>query len=495
VRSARLAGAGAVLAGPTVLAFWSGGYFDQPRLWAALGACALLALAAVVAPLPRHRATWLAVGALAALAAWTWLSAGWAPLEGEAIDDAQRVALYAVGLLAAVMLLGALPRAVEPALALGTLVVTGYGLAGRLLPGIVHEAASRSALGRLEQPLTYWNASGALAGLGMVLCVRLAGDPSRRPGMRAAALAATVPLGLGVALSFSRGALVALAVALGVLIVLAPTRAQRRAIALAVGLALVAALVGAELGGVRALVGTLGRREAEGAVMLALLAALMGAAALLALRPPPVGDLGRPPLRVVAVGAVLVLAAGAVAASGGRPSQRTPAAGATAARLASADSNRYGYWRVALGSWSAHPLAGVGASGFRVEWRRERTVADPARDAHSLPLETLAELGLVGFALLAAWAAGIAHAASAAWRAAPAAAAGPAAALVLWAVHACLDWDWEMPALTLVALALAAALLAQAEALSAPAVPAGSGSGTHARRARRAPDRPPEPSD
>jgi O-Antigen ligase len=490
VRSARLAGAGALLAGPTVLAFWSGGFFDQPRLWAALGACALLALAAVVAPLPRRRGTWLAVGALAALAAWTWLSAGWAPLTGDALDDAQRVALYAVGFLAAVMLLGAAPRAVEPALALGALVVTGYGLAGRLLPGIVHEAASRSALGRLEQPLTYWNAMGALAGLGMVLCVRLAGDPSRRPGMRAAALAGAVPLGLGVALSFSRGALVALAVALGVLLVLAPTRAQRRAIAVAVALALVAAVVGIELGGVRALVGTLGRREAEGAAMLALLAVLMGSAAVLASRPAPVGDLRRPSLRAVAVGAVLVLVAGAVAAS-----QRTPAAGATAARLASADSNRYGYWRVARRSWTEHPLAGVGASGFRVEWRRERTVADPARDAHSLPLETLAELGLVGFALLVAWAAGVVEAARAAWRAAPAAAAGPAAGLVLWAVHACLDWDWEMPALTLVALALAAALLAQAEALRAPAVPAGSGAGTRGQRARPAPDRSPAPSD
>jgi O-antigen ligase len=96
-------------------------------------------------------------------------------------------------------------------------------------------------------------------------------------------------------------------------------------------------------------------------------------------------------------------------------------------------------------------------------------VADPARDAHSLPLETLAELGLVGFALLAAWAVGVIRAAARAWRAQPAAAAGLAAALLVWAVHACLDWDWEMPALTLVALLLAAALVG----LSAPREPAG----------------------
>ena len=48
-------------------------------------------------------------------------------------------------------------------------------------------------------------------------------------------------------------------------------------------------------------------------------------------------------------------------------------------------------------------------------------------------------------------------------RADPALSAGPAAALVVWALHASLDWDWEMPALTLVAVTLAAALAAAGE--------------------------------
>ena len=61
--------------------------------------------------------------AVALLAVWAWLSTGWAPLDGVAIADAQRVALYAVALLAATLLLPALPRAVEPALGLGVLVV------------------------------------------------------------------------------------------------------------------------------------------------------------------------------------------------------------------------------------------------------------------------------------------------------------------------------------------------------------------------------------
>ena len=39
-------------------------------------------------------------------------------------------------------------------------VVIGYGMSERLLPGLLHFAGSFSAEGRLEQPLTYWNAMG-----------------------------------------------------------------------------------------------------------------------------------------------------------------------------------------------------------------------------------------------------------------------------------------------------------------------------------------------
>jgi hypothetical protein len=35
--------------------------------------------------------------------------------------------------------------------------------------------------------------------------------------------------------------------------------------------------------------------------------------------------------------------------------------------------------------------------------------------------------------------------------------------VVVWALHAGIDWHWEMPAVTLVALACAARLLALAE--------------------------------
>ena len=108
------------------------------------------------------------------------------------------------------------------------------------------------------------------------------------------------------------------------------------------------------------------------------------------------------------------------------------------------------------------PLRGVGAGNWSVYWLRERTVKDFAQDAHSLPLQTLAELGVVGALLLLAFLAGIVLSARDALRAAPAQAAGLIAGSIAYIAHAPLDWDWEMPAVTLVALVLAGAIVALA---------------------------------
>ena len=272
-----------------------------------------------------------------------------------------------------------------------------------------------------------------------------------------------MPLGLGVVLTFSRGTLIALGVGLAVLCLLAATRAQLRAAAVALAAMVVASGIGIAFEGVRTLDGSTGAREAQGAAMLVVLLLLMGAVAWLGLREPPAGRVRRPwPTALAGAGAVALVAL-ALSVAGAGPSAGTPAAGADPARLASTQSNRYAYWRVALDSFAAHPLKGVGSGGFRVEWRREREVGDPARDAHSLYLESAAELGLVGLLLLGTAIAAVTVSAVQARRRDAAASAGLIAALALWAVHAGIDWDWEMPALTLVALAFAAALTCRPE--------------------------------
>jgi hypothetical protein len=465
-KAGALLGARATLVGgPVVLAFFSGGFFDGPRDVALLVAAAVLGVLTAVTPtpelVPRCRAARIAVVSAAAYAGWIALSATWAPVSDFAGDDAERALLYAIVLTAAAIAFRdrAAARALEPLVAAGAVVVVGYGLSGRLLPGLVTQHPQASAVGRLDQPLTYWNAMGALAVIGLILCARVAGDAERPATLRAGAAAAAVPLAMGCYLSFSRGALAALGAGLLALVLLAPTRAQLRAALLVLAAGAAGALAAAASPAVRALEGSTATREREGAIVLAAALALMAGAALVARA--PLGD--RPlPLprwtRWAAPAAIVALLVVPIVAASGRQ-QAPPATGATSQRLSSLGSNRYGYWRVAIETGADHPLAGVGAGGFRVEWLEHREVSESVRDAHSLELETFAELGLVGTGLLAALLAGVAVSVRNAHRADPALAAGGAAALTAWALHSAIDWDWEMPALTLIAVVLAGALL------------------------------------
>jgi hypothetical protein len=381
------------------------------------------------------------------------------------------VILYAGVLLAATALLrdrGA-QRVVEPALAAGALIVIGYGISARLLPGLLHFQRSVSAQGRLEQPLTYWNAMGELAAIGFVLCARLAGDATRSAQLRTAAAAAAAPLGMGLYLSVSRGALFACAAGLVTLIVAAPQRVQLQSAIVAILAGALASLAAAPFGGVTELAGSTGTRERQGAITLALLVIVAIGAGLAQSKlnkRQPTGNL-KLPRRAPLIALALICAGLALAVVIGskESSSRPLSPGAT--RYATLQSNRYAYWRVALRAFGDEPLRGVGAGGWAVYWLRYRPFDEFARDAHSLPLQTLAELGLVGAALLLIFLAGASLAAWKAFAVAPALVAGPLAGFVVWLAHAPLDWDWEMPAVTLVALVLIGSLLAVGE-LTAP---------------------------
>jgi hypothetical protein len=470
-----------LLGGPTALAFFSGGYFAEPRLVAAIVAWAVVLALTVAgpAPLPRSRAGRIALLGLVLLTVWSALSVSWAPLKGPAIQSVQRLVLYTGVLLVAVGVLR-IPRAlraVEPALAGGTLVVIGYGLAGRLLPGIVELERSRSAGGRLEQPITYWNAEGALAAMGLVLCARLAGDRTRPGWMRVAAAAAAAPLGAGVYLSYSRGAIAVAVLGLIVLIAAAPSRAQVRAVAIALAAAIAAAAASALFPGVASLDGPTGDRTRDGAIALALLAALAAGAGFAIARGLAAAPAAAPRwtrrLGPVSAGLFAAVAIGLVIAGlSERPSDAELSAGADARRLTTATSYRYEYWRVALRAFGREPLTGLGAGGFRVAWLKERPVAERVRDAHSLELEFAAELGLPGVLAFLLLAGGAGAAARTAVRRAPEVAAGAAAATLAWFVHASIDWDWQLPAVTLPAVVLAGLLLSVAERPAGPAAPA-----------------------
>jgi O-antigen ligase len=386
-----------------VLCFNSGGFYDEPRTAFAIVAWAVLAgvvAFAPTAPWPATGAGRVAVLGLLGLAAWTAISALWAPLAGSAREDVVRLALYAASLPLATVAFRRreLVRALEVALAALAVVVVGYGLLGEV--GVLDLADSPAAAGRLAQPLSYWNAMGAMAALGVVLTVRVASDLTRAAPLRLGAAVATAPLAVGLYLTYSRGGIAAAAVGLLTLALLAPEAGR------------IWDRFGAH------------RRFA-----------------------------------VAALAAVSVTAAiGVVVAH----RESTPARGATAERLADVGSTRGDYWRVALDAFAAHPVGGTGTAGFRVEWLRERKISEGAVDAHSLPIETAAELGLVGLLLLGALVLGVAACATTALRRDPGLATGPVAALVVLSLHCTFDWDWELPAIGMSMLLLAGAAIAQA---------------------------------
>src|SRR5207248_951555 len=131
-----------------------------------------------------------------------------------------------------------------------------------------------------------------------------------------------------------------------------------------------------------------------------------------------VDELRIPALRAVigiAIAAVIALLVVAIVAGERRPSAN-PATGATASRLTSLQSHRYAYWKVAAGAFADHPLDGLGSGNFQVRWLAKRKFREAALDAHSLYIETAAELRIVGLAALAAWIAGVVLAASATLR-------------------------------------------------------------------------------
>jgi O-Antigen ligase len=500
MRRAVLAVAAALLLlGPTALAFRSGGYYAEPQLIAALVAWGLVLVLAVTqgSPLPRSVPGWLVLGGLALMTAWTAISIAWAPLGGPALQDVQRLVLYTGAVLLALAVLrdARALRAVEPVLAGGATVVISYGLAGRLLPGILHLAHSTSAAGRLEQPITYWNAEGALAAVGLVLSARLAGDATRPVGMRALAAAAVVPLGAGVYTSYSRGAIAVAALGLVTVAALAPSRAQLAASAAALLTAVAAAVTSALFPGVASLDGDLSSRISDGLAALAVLVVLAAIAAALtarhARRTRAVAD--EPPEwtrrlgPVTAVVAAAVLAGLVIGGLGERPSRAELSAGARPQRLASVATNRYEYWRVALKAFGAQPLRGNGAGSFRVLWLAERRIPEAVRDAHSIEFEMAAELGIVGLLALALLVSGAVSAGRRALLRDRAAAAGPCAAALAWFLHASIDWDWQLPAVSAPALLLAATLVVLSERSDVPAgQPRREPSGSSRLRAARA---------
>jgi hypothetical protein len=144
-------------------------------------------------------------------------------------------------------------------------------------------------------------------------------------------------------------------------------------------------------------------------------------------------------------------------------------------RLRSASGNgRIEQWRAGMRLFDREPVHGIGAGTFGLVWPRERPAASGlvVDDAHSLYVETLAELGAVGFALLAVALLAILAATLPAGRGRDRSVyAALFAGFVAWAIHAGVDWDWEMPALTVAIFGFGGLALARPAEAPRPLTP------------------------
>lgn len=466
-------GATALIGG---VAAGQGGYFPSTWGWTTVG---LLWTAVIVLAIgaPRRPGTleWVFVAGLLAFVAWEATSLLWTIADSASIRDVQRSLVY---LAAALLGLSALRRGATRALLAGTLtgivVVCAYALATRCFPERLGSFDPFAGY-RLSEPLGYWNALAIFAAIGTLLALATAAR-ARSLAARAAGGFALVLTITTLYFTFGRGGWVSLGIGLLVAIALDPRRLQLIAVGLATAPAAAVALFLATrsdaLTTVTAALDDASRQGNRLAVWL-LLAALLAAACAAGVA---LADQRYAAFRRLRTGFAAAASASAIGllvfvfVHYGTPASlaergwmafkgpRFEVTGDLDARLHSFSGNgRADIYSVAWSVRTDKPILGSGAGTFERVWEANRLAAFNVRDAHSLYLETLSELGPIGLALLlVALAAPLAAAArTRSSPHVPIVAAGYAAYLV----HAGFDWDWEVTAITLTALALGLALL------------------------------------
>lgn len=459
-------------AGTVFLSFRSGGFFaGTPGVLAVVFAL-LLVLYVTLAEGAFEGLGVLSVVAgasLALFAGWTLVSVTWSDAPGRALVEWERALCYVFGFL----LLAALrptSRSLPPllrSLAAAFVLVCAIGLATRLAPDLV-SVTPGSAPDRLDYPLTYWNAFGLMAALGLVLCLHLACS-EREPALARVLGAAACPVvACALFFTFSRGAIAAGIAGLVAYLIVGRPRALLTGlpvVVVATGVALNAAyaadLLATREGGAAAV-----SQGHEVALVLGLCvsgAALVRAALLPVDRRIAAVVIPRTARLVLGGAAAFAVVGGILALTAFQPVElverqveafRGSSVGDTGDardRLDEVGNNRrLDQWVVALRAWQESPTVGSGAGTYQLLWQLGRPDDFVVYDGHSLYLEVLAELGWVGLVLLGLTLAtilgGLLWRARAARRPTYAAAF---AAVLAWAGHAGLDWDWEMPAVTL----------------------------------------------
>jgi hypothetical protein len=470
-----------------------GGGFD-PLIHDQVGIAAwwvLLATAAVGA-LPRRRPStlaWVALGLLTAFLIWTALSLIWTESSEKTAEELALVAGY-LGVFA-LAVFNRRPRGARwmvAAVGSAIAVVAVVALLSRLHPAWFPSANQTAQIldfgqERLSYPLNYWNGLATLIAIGLPLLLQIA-TGARQLAFRALAAAAMPALMLAAFFTFSRGGIAAVFLGLAIFLALTSDRLPKLLTLLVTG-----------AGGAVLIAGAVARSElrhnldnatahSQGdqllvwTIVVCIIVAAVTVAISVALeremrpswtrvnRQQSLIALGV----VVLVGLVAALAVGAPGKLSNRWDdfkQPETGAGKNTDRLASSSGeSRYQFWSSAWREFEDKPLTGTGSGTFDLWWTRDGDTPDVVNNAHSLYMETLGELGIVGAALLLGFlltvliGGSLAAVRAGELRAPPLAAA--VAGFAAFCFTAIFDWMWQVPVVPVAALLLAAAVVTHA---------------------------------
>ena len=475
------------------LAFAGGGYDPIVRDQVSVAVCWIVLVGAGVGVLRGigGRAAWIGLALLAALAAWTALGVtSSASAERSQAEVARLVGYGGILALALAVRHRSQPRQLLAGVASAIGLVATMAVLSRLYPAWFPASAQAqllpSSARRLSYPVNYWNGLAALVAIGAPLLLYLAGS-ARTLLARALAGASLPVIALCLYFTVSRSGTLALGLGLATFMLLASKRALRL-ISLAVAAAgswILLAAAGHRPQLRDAIAGPVATHQGSQMLVLMILVcmgvALLHVALGLLTRHVELPRWLLPDRRraqIVGASTLLVLALAFVGIGGPgwlndrwNEFKRPPGAGAAPnptnliARVdSSAGNGRYQLWEAAAAANATHPWRGIGAGTFELWWAQHATVPGFVRDAHSLYMQTLAEVGIVGLALLSVFLALAvfvgARRALELHRVARGEQAAAVAGIVAFAAAASLEWLWQLPVAPAALLILCAVVLA-----------------------------------
>jgi len=474
-----------IAAAYAALAYSSGGYSTEVIAAATVGVWWVVILALITRLAPGRPVPPLAIvtgGCLAAFAGLTALSMIWANDSGRAFTEIVRVAGY-LGLFVLTVVVSARTGA-RPwlaGIAIGIVVVVVGADLSRFDPSLFG-GADRSifvslpaSFGRLSYPVGYWNGLGAVLAIGILLLGWFGSFAGTRL-RRAAATAALPALGLAMYLTFSRGGLAATAI--GICVFLVFSREWVRLL----GTLLIGAVTSAVVIGLASqwddLRHALTTHDAYVQGRWLALATVLCVLAAAAARYAADGWLGRVrlPRKVARRGLAGLVVLGLIVLAFSHPIDKlrdfsnshdigSVNSATGAGHIGSlSGTGRSQFWGQAIDAFDSEPVIGIGAGNYELWWNQHHTIDVITIDAHSLYLQTLAELGILGILLLLGF---LGTALYAGWRAVvrrPDVGEGGevmAAALAVFLAgltSAAFDWTWQLPAAFVPVIVMAALL-------------------------------------